>query len=153
MVVLPLPLSPISETTSPGSTSKLTSRTAGHRCPPNVPDLKTFVTSSSASIRPPPSSRPLRPGATSTNGGSSAHFVERERAAVAEAAARGGLSSDGGRPGMPVSRSLRVAHADLGQRGDQELRVRVERRSVIVSAGAFSASLPAYITRIVSAIW
>ena len=36
-VVLPLPLSPMSETTSPLFTSKLTSRTAVSAPPPNVP--------------------------------------------------------------------------------------------------------------------
>ena len=39
IVVLPLPLSPISETTWPASTSKLTSRTAGRSVPPKVPTL------------------------------------------------------------------------------------------------------------------
>ena len=39
IVLLPLPLSPISETISPGRMSKLTSRTAGRLVPPNVPTL------------------------------------------------------------------------------------------------------------------
>ena len=37
MVLLPLPLSPISDTTSPGPTWRLTSRTAGSSRPPKVP--------------------------------------------------------------------------------------------------------------------
>ena len=37
MVLLPLPLSPIRETTSPGATSRLTSRTATSSRPPKVP--------------------------------------------------------------------------------------------------------------------
>jgi hypothetical protein len=37
IVLLPLPLSPISDTTSPGATPKLTSCTARSRFPPNVP--------------------------------------------------------------------------------------------------------------------
>jgi hypothetical protein len=36
-VVLPLPLSPISETTSPRSIEKVTPVTAGSAVPPNVP--------------------------------------------------------------------------------------------------------------------
>jgi hypothetical protein len=39
MVVLPLPLSPMRDTTSPGWTSKLTSRTAVSSLPPNTPTL------------------------------------------------------------------------------------------------------------------
>jgi hypothetical protein len=37
MVVLPLPLSPMSEMTSPGATSRLTSWTATSSRPPKVP--------------------------------------------------------------------------------------------------------------------
>ena len=37
IVVLPLPLSPMSETISPGAIAKLTSRTATSCDPPNVP--------------------------------------------------------------------------------------------------------------------
>ena len=39
IVLFPLPLSPMSDTTSPGRTSKLTSRTAATSFPPNVPVL------------------------------------------------------------------------------------------------------------------
>ncbi len=39
IVLLPLPLSPISDTTSPGAISRLTSRTARSFVPPNVPTL------------------------------------------------------------------------------------------------------------------
>ena len=37
IVLFPLPLSPISETISPGAIAKLTSRTATSSVPPNVP--------------------------------------------------------------------------------------------------------------------
>ena len=39
IVLLPLPLSPISDITSPGCTSKLTLETAWRSVPPNVPVL------------------------------------------------------------------------------------------------------------------
>ena len=66
-------------------------------------------------------------GAISTNGGSSAHFSNASGQRARKRQPVGGLSSDGGRPGMPLSRSLGEAHADLGQRAEQELRVRMAR--------------------------
>ena len=59
IVVLPLPLSPMRETTSPLARSKLTSLTARSVDPPNVPkpvDLRDLV-ESQHSVRPPSSTR------------------------------------------------------------------------------------------------
>ena len=50
IVVLPLPLSPISEITSPGLAVKLTSRTAGTFVPPKAPAVNVLLTESSSSI-------------------------------------------------------------------------------------------------------
>ena len=154
-VVLPLPLSPIRETTSPGSTPKLTSETAVIVSRPNIPVLKTFVTPvdlehQAAAFQ----QAAYRLGAISTNGGSSAHFSLASGQRARKRQPVGGLRSEGGRPGMPAQPLLGEAHA----------RPRAASRAgasctgccgswVISAADAFSTSLPAYMTRIVSAIW
>src|ERR1035437_8764019 len=92
------------------------------------------------------------PSPTSTNGGSS-----RQRSVASGQRSRkrqpvGGPSQDGGRPAMPESR---LSAKRTPTSGSDETRSRVygwRGDETICSAGAFSASLPAYMTRIVSAI-
>ena len=105
MVVLPLPLSPMSETTSPSFTSKLTSRTATQLLPAEGADLVGLGDSVEAKhlIRWPSSRRPSGRRAISTKGGSSAHLSNASGQRARKRQPVGGLSRAGGLPGIPAS--------------------------------------------------
>ena len=192
IVDLPLPLSPISETTSPALTSKVTSLTAvsvfpAERADPVVLAARVEpeqLAGGAAHGFPPAGTLPVAtvPGcaepALAVDGGSSSTLrrdlpagdgvagldldegrflaapAERERAAVPEAATRRRVEQRG-RPAGD-SRPACFSSYRTPTSGSDEIRSCVYGWSgawMIVSAGAFSASFPAYMTRIVSAIW
>ena len=94
-----------------------------------------------------------RPGPTSTKGGSSAHFANASGHRVRNLQPEGGSSRDGGRPGMPLSRRSANRTPTSGSDARRSWVYGCFGELTIASEGPFSASLPAYMTRIVSAIW
>ena len=159
IVVLPLPHSPISEMTSPGLRSKLTLRSAGVSAAApagRTVELGDLVDLQRAHLPlllladlP---ARDLWPGLISSNGGVSAHFGERERAPVPEAAPGGRVDQRRRAAGYAGQRRLVVPHSDLGQRGEQRLGVGVQRVVHDHAGLALSASRPAYMIAMESAI-
>ena len=127
IVDLPLPLSPMSETTSPGGTPKLTFRTARSSRPPNAPTRYDLQQVSTSSIRPPPSSTRPRDRRDLDERRLLGALLEGERAPGPEAAARRRLEERGRTAGDAAQPLLRVADADLGQRREEHPRVRVRR--------------------------
>ncbi len=68
-----------------------------------------------------------RPGSISTNGGSSAHFSNASGQRARNRHPVGGLRSDGGLPGMPVSRRSSKRTPTSGSDASRSLRVRMPR--------------------------
>src|SRR5262245_7779048 len=115
IVLLPLPLSPISETTSPGRTPKLTSRTASSGFPPKVPVLYVFEIPSSVSIASGLPAGDVVARLDLDERRLLEALLRGERAPVTEPAT-GRRVVEGGRPPRdPVQPLLRVRHADLGE--------------------------------------
>src|SRR6185312_5052190 len=94
-----------------------------------------------------------RPGASSTNGGSSAHSSLASGQRARKRHPVGGRSSEGGRPAMPVRRRSSKRTPTSGSDAIRSFVYGWRGSSVTSAAGPFSTSLPAYMTRIVSATW
>src|SRR5690606_22041663 len=118
MVLLPLPLSPIRETTSPAATSKLTSDTAWSTPPPNAPTLYVLEIRSNFSIC---SRLPARHVVALLDLGDRRRLhalVAGQGAAVAEPASGRRVEEGRRTAGDAGQLALLVADADLRQRVD-----------------------------------
>src|SRR6516162_8685560 len=92
------------------------------------------------------------PGFTSSKGGVSVHLANANGHLSRKRHPAGGLTSDGGRPGMPVSVVWSCRTPTSGSDAISALVYGCSGSFTIVSVLAFSASRPAYMIAMVSAI-
>ena len=144
IVDLPLPLSPISETTSPGATCEadvVDGAQARRRrtCRPGRP---SSTRRARASGRRPPARDLVARLDLDERRLLRSHFANASGQRSRKRQPAGGSSSDGGRPGIPASRFSAKRTPTSGSDESSSRVYGCRGALTIVSAGAFSASLP-----------
>src|SRR5512142_539067 len=143
MVLFPLPLSPIKETTSPSGMSKLTSLTAWSSLPPKVPTRYTFEIPLSVSM--PIQLLPTGHKMTFLKFNKRrflAALLTGDRAAVPEPAANRRVEQQRRAAGDAGEALFGEAHAHFRQRGNQQPGIGVPGRLDDLAGGRFFGQLP-----------